>query len=53
MSGGRPEKIKGTSATFSHYIDSTGAGNAQKIVGAQPKSGGKWLSLNSLLRRLG
>jgi hypothetical protein len=34
MSAGRPERIKGTFATFSHYKDGTGEENAEKTVGA-------------------
>jgi hypothetical protein len=39
MSAGYPEKIKGTSVTFSHYNGRVSEENTGKKVGAQPKKG--------------
>jgi hypothetical protein len=39
MSAGRPEEIKGSSATFSHYFGRASEENTQKIVGARSKNG--------------
>jgi hypothetical protein len=39
MNAGRPEEIKGASATFSHYNGRASEENAEKIVGAWPKKG--------------